>query len=201
MQKAISDTFLLDIAVISQEFSPIQATSTDNHIIELDEIEIDKESFTQLFYPNGGNFGIDITKLHEIKINKPKIIEYISFSPCFRSINNGEPFSLLEQIILNIESDLNITRNCFEKTTLIELSKELSNIKTLANINCCNVLCSLNWSNIITILKNEYLDRRSTNPLNQALLVISVIFKTSNLDILPTLVKFKYRITENCFWI
>jgi hypothetical protein len=200
MSKAISDTLLLDIAVIAKEFSPIQATCTENHVIELDEILIDKASFTQIFYPNGNNFGIDHTKLQILRRSKPKIAEYISFSPPLRSINNGEPFALLEQILLNIEADLNITRNCFEKTSLIELSKELSSVKSLADLNCCNVLTSLNWNNIITILKNEYVNRSSTNPLNQALLVISVIFKTTNLDILPTLVKFKYRIVENCFW-
>jgi hypothetical protein len=192
----ISDTITLDIAVLCQEYSPIEVACNNNHIIELDEILITEDIFKQIFYPYGENFGID----KKISLTNAAF-KYITFLPPCRTINCGEPFSLLEQIILNIESDLNVTRNCFATCTLIELSKELSNIKSLSDINCCNIICSIPWSNIVNIIRNDYVTRDPLNPLKQTLLVISVIFKTPNSAILPTIIKFKYRMDINVKWV
>jgi hypothetical protein len=194
--QTISDTIILDIAVLCQEYSPIEVVCNNNHIIELDEILITEDIFRQIFYPYGENFGID----KNICCNA-RFFPYITFLPPYRTINIGQPFSLLEQIILNIENDLNVTRNCFVTCTLIELSKELSNIKSLCDINCCSILCSLPWSNILNIIRNDYLSRDPANPLRQTILVISVIFKTPNTSILPTIIKFKYRMDINTQWI
>lgn len=194
--KTVSDTISLDVAVLCQEYSPIEVACNNNHIVELDEIPITEEMFRQIFYPYGENFGID-KKVCGNDIS----FRYITFLPPWRTLNCGKPFSLLEQIILNIENDLNVTRNCFLTCTLIELSKELSNIKTLCDINCCSVLCTLPWSNVINIIRNDYINRDITNPLRQALLVISVIFKTPNTCILPTIIKFKYRMTISPQWM
>lgn len=194
--KPISDTISLDIAVLCQEYSPIEVACNNNHIIDLDEILITEDIFRQIFYPYGENFGID----KKVCCNT-SVFPYITFLPPWRSINCGQPFSLLEQIILNIENDLNVTRNCFATCTLIELSKELSNIKTLCDINCCSILCSLPWSNIINIIRNDYINRDPLNPAKQTLLIISVIFKTPNTCILPTIIKFKYRMDINVKWI
>jgi hypothetical protein len=191
-----TDTLLLDIAFMQKDFSPVELTCTDNHIIELDEIPINITTFKQLFYPRGENFGIDSSLLSATASSDPSILRFITFSPPFRTINNGEPFSLLEQILLNIETDLNVTRNCFATNTLIELSKELSSIKTLNDIKFSDSQCSLTWTNVTNIIKHEYINRSSTNPLNRVILVISVIFKTQNTLILPTIIKFKYRINE-----
>lgn len=194
--KTVSDTIALDIAVLCQEYSPIEVSCNNNHIIELDEILITEDIFRQIFYPYGENFGLD----NKVCSNSTAF-PYITFLPPWRTLNCGQPFSLLEQIILNIENDLNVTRNCFLTCTLIELSKELSNIKTLCDINCCSLLCSLPWSNVINIIRNDYLNRDINNPLRQTLLIISVIFKTPNTCILPTIIKFKYRMNINTQWI
>ena len=164
--KPVSDTISLDIAVLCQEYSPIEVACNNNHIIELDEILITEDIFRSIFYPYGENFGID----KKVCCN-PLFFPYISFLPSNRTINCGQPFSLLEQIILNIETDLNISRNCFATCSLIELSKELSNIKSLCDINCCSVLCSLPWSNIVNIIKNDYLSNLLTK---ETVLIISV---------------------------
>ena len=121
---------------------------------------------------------------------------YISFLPPYRTINSGEPFSLLEQMISNIEADLNVTRNCFLTSSLIELSKEISDIKSLGDIKPSDVVGSLTWSNLVSIIKSENATRQANNPLNQVLLVITVVFKTPNYNILPTIIKFKYRIND-----
>lgn len=184
----VTDTITLDVAFLSQEYSPIEVTCNNNHIIELDEICIDQNTFKCIFYPYGENFGLE-----KNNCCNPAIFPYITFLPPYRSINCGQPFSLLEQIIMNIENDLNVTRNCFTTCTLIELSKELSNIKTLCDIECCSLLCSLPWSNVQSIIKNDYINRVQNNPLRQMVLVISIIFKTPNTCILPTIIKFKYR--------
>jgi hypothetical protein len=188
-----SNTITLDVAVMCQEYSPVELTCIDNHIINLDEILVTEDLFKHIFYPYGENFGLDSTLCR-----MPDIHKYVTFLPTFRSIS-GEPFSLLEQIILNIEADLNVTRNCFTTNTLIELSKELSGIKTLYDINCCNIMCSLTWSNIMSIIRNEYVS--SKHPLNQVLLIISIVFKTPNNAILPTIVKFRYRMNINTNWL
>ena len=188
----VSDTISLDIAVLSQTYSPVEIVCNNNHIIELDDILITEDLFKKIFYLHGENFCIDNNVCYTKELYK-----YITFLPPFRSVNCGQPFSLLEQIILNIETDLNVTRNCFETCSLIELSKELSNIKSLCDINFCNTICTLPWSNVLNIIRNDYINRDKLNPLKQSLLIITVIFKTPNPAILPTIIKFKYRMDIN----
>lgn len=192
---SISDTIVLDVAVLCQEYSPVDIVC-DYNVIELDDIEITEQTFKAIFYPHGENFGIE-----KNICCSSGIIQYISFCTPYRRFNNGSPFSLLEQIILNLENDLNVTRSCFTTCSLIELSKELSNIKTLCDINCCSLLASLPWSNIVTIIRNDYRTRGPNVSLGQTLLVISIIFKTPNISVRPTVIKFKYRININSAWI
>ena len=186
----LNDTLLLDVAVLSQEYSPIELVGGDNHITELDEILITPELFKAIFFPYGDNFSIN-------NVTNTEYYKYITFLPPWRSINLGKPFSLLELVINNIETDLGVTRNCFETYTLIELSKELSNIKSLCDIKFCSNLCTLTWSNILNIIQTEYINRSALDPLKQSVLVINIIFKTSNPHILPTIVKFKFRMDIN----
>lgn len=189
----IYDTLSIDIAYINQNITSVELTETDNHIIELDDILIDCNLFKQIFYPHGNNFGIDNNIL-----SNPNIISYISFMSPYRTLNNGsKPFMLLEQIISNTENDLNVNRSCFTTSTLIELSKEITNIRTLCDIHSRCVLCSLPWDNVVSIIKNNYINRDKNIPLKQAILIISVVFKSPNPHILPTIVKFKYRININ----
>jgi hypothetical protein len=191
------DTLPIDIAFISQQITPIDLAETDNHITELDDILIDSELFKQIFYPHGENFGIDTTIL-----SNPNVLNYTSFMSPHRTLNGGSKnFSLLELIISNIETDLNANRNCFKTGTLIELSKELSNIKTLCDIHSRCVECSLPWSNVLSIIKDNYINRDKSLPLKQALLIISVVFKSPNPHILPTIIKFKYRMNIQNEWL
>ena len=77
----------------------------------------------------------------------------------------------------------------------------MTNIKTLCDIHSRCVECSLPWSNIISIIKNNYVNRDQNIPLRQTLLIISVVFKSPNPHILPTIVKFKYRMNINSEWL
>ena len=181
------NTLLLDVAVLTQDYSsPIEIVSSDSHITELDEILITPEIFKTIFFPHGENFCIN-------KVTNPEFYKFITFLPPWRSVNSGQPFSLLELVISNIETDLGVARNCFETCTLIELSKEFSNIKSLCDIKFCTNACTLTWGNILNIIRTEAINRDKLNPLNQTILVINVIFQTSNPNILLTVVKFKYR--------
>jgi len=187
-----SGTLLIDVAVMSQEHSPIETASSLNHITELDEIIIPFDCFKHIFYYHGEVFGIN-----HITHHLPNIHMYSTFLPPYRTVNFGEPFSLLEKIIANIETDLNVTRNCFLTSSLIELSKEITNIKSLGDIKHSDIVCSLTWSNLVSIIRTEKNTRKMDNPLNEVLLVISIVFKTpANYNILPTIIKFKYRIQD-----
>lgn len=182
-------TLCLDFAVLSQTYKSIKLDVCQNHVIELDPINIDIQDFLYIFYPFGESFGINLQK---INVNQ-SLLNYISFLPLYRTFK-GKNFSLLENIILNIESDLSVSRNCFTTSSLIELSKELSEIQTLCDVNCCSVLSSLAWSNVINMIKNEQLTRVNNAPLEQIALVLSIIFVTPHDDILETIVKFTYLI-------
>jgi len=185
----VNDTISLDIAVLCQEYSPVEIVCNNNHIVELDYIDISANVFKSIFYPYGETFGLD--KQSCSRNNFP----YITFSPPYRSVCK-KPFSLLEQIILNIETDLNVIRNCFTTSSLLELSKELSSIKTLCDLNECSILNSLSWKNIISIINNDYINMNPSNPPTKVVLIISIIFKTPNKCVLPTIIKFRYNITD-----
>jgi len=184
-----NSNIVMDVAVLCQEYSNIDVTCNNNHVINLDEIEISAEKFKHIFYPYGENFGIDCNKCNTVHD-----FFYITFLTPYRKIN-GEPFSLLEQIIKHIEEDLNVSRNCFTTCSLIELSNDLSRIKTLCDINCCSLLCSLTWSNIMSMLKDYHLADNTVTYV-RPLFVVNVVFKTPNPNVKPTTVKFNYRISH-----
>ena len=119
---------------------------------------------------------------------------YITFLAPYRKID-GKLFSLLEEIIKNIEDDLNVSRNCFTTCSLIELTNDLSNIKTLCDINCCSLLCCLTWSNVLSVLK-DYNLANNTNIIYKPLFVVNVVFKTPNPNVKPTIIKFNYRLSS-----
>ena len=189
-----NNTIYLDIAVLCKEYSNIDVTPNNNHIVELDEIPISETMFRKIFYPYGENFGLDKNKYTQ------DMFHFITFLPSHRTVDK-KAFSLLEQIILFTEIDLNVTRNCFTKCTLIELSNEITNIKTLNDLNCCNTVACMSWSNIVSILKHNYINKDNSHPYRNALLVISVVFKSLNVNVLPIIVKFKYRVQINTSFI
>lgn len=183
---AKTNTIYLDFAVLSQSYKSIKIDVCQSHVINLDPINIGIRDFLTIFYPFGDSFGIN---LQQMSLNK-HLLNYISFLESDRSVL-GKNFSLLETIILNIESDLNVSRNCFTTSSLVELTKELSEIKNLCDINCCSVLSSLSWPNIVSIIQNEQL-RITGTTLEEIALILSVIFVTPHDDILETVIKFTY---------
>jgi hypothetical protein len=183
----MKDKIIIDVAVLCQEYSPIEITCDNTNVTTLDDIEISEENFKALFYPYGENFGID-----KNIASKKEYFPYIAFIVPYRTVNY-EKFFLLETILKNIESDLNISRNCFTTTSIIELTNEIINLHSLCDINCCSVMASLPWSNIQQIIHNEDLSTCQERPIRKTLcFVISVIFKTPTPGVKPTMIKFPY---------
>ena len=181
---------LIDIAVLCQEVTSIDVACDNANTTELDEIIISEDIFKKIFYPHGETFGID----QSIALSK-MYYEYITFLTPFRTVNN-KLFILLEQILRNIENDLNISRNCFTTTSMVEITNELLNIKTLCDLNCCSVLNSLTWTNIQDIIENYKIIHKK-NPDMNLIAAISVIFRTPTDGVKNTIIKFKYRILNN----
>jgi hypothetical protein len=207
-QPNIANRVVIDVAVLCQEYTTIETMCHDN-IINLDEILITKEVFQSIFYPYHDNFGLN----KDFVCNNKDISTYISFIPEFRSVNSKK-FYLLEEIIANIERDLNISRNCFTKESLVELTNEIISIKSLCDINCCSVLASLSWQNILEIIKNYQLinycqcEKGPESDENYCkicknskseiipICVVNIIFKTPTPGVKNTIIRFNYRITN-----
>jgi hypothetical protein len=204
---AICNKITIDVAVLCQEYTTIEKMCHD-HIINLDEIEITKDLFQCIFYPYYENFGINKNTV----CNNCSYSEYISFLPEYRRVN-GKRFYLLEEIISNIESDLNVSRNCFTVESLVELTNEIISINSFCDLNCCSVLSSLTWCNILEIIKNYNIvndhcggdcgpNLESTSHPGVPVIpvipicVISVIFKTPTPGVKNTIVRFNYRIVD-----
>ena len=207
-QPNIMNRVVIDVAVLCQEYTTIETMCHDN-IINLDEIHLTKEVFQSIFYPYHENFGLN----KDFVNNNMDISSHISFIPEFRSVNSKK-FYLLEEIISNIERDLNISRNCFTKESLVELTNEIISIKSLCDINCCSVLASLSWQNILEIIKNYQLinycqcEKGSESGENYCkicknskseiipICVVNIIFKTPTPGVKNTIIRFNYRITN-----
>lgn len=181
---------IIDVAVLAQNTSAIKTHGDNSHIVNLDPINISEDLFKSIFYPYGNAFGID-----KKFSSKDGVLPYISFLPNYRTID-GKKFYLLEEILTNLESDLNVSRNCFTRESLVELTNELISIKSLCNLNCCSVLSSLTWDNIKDIIKNYKLlqDSEDMKMKIVPICVVSVIFKTPTEGVEDTIVKFGYKI-------
>lgn len=180
----------IDIAVLCQEFTAIDTTCNNYHVVNLDKIDITEENFKNIFYPHGENFGIN-----KLFSKNEKVLEYVSFRYPHRK-KNETPFFLLEELYKNLEDDLGVPRNCFTTCSSIELANQITKIDSLYDINDCTLLTSIQWSNILKILNESGLGlegegRQSVNPI----FVISVVFKTPTEGVKPTIVKFNYNIT------
>ena len=182
----MESTYLVDVAVLCQQFSSIDISCDNNNITVLDEIEIPKDDFLTIFYPHGENFGINKNIAQNEKYN-----HFISFEPSHRTIK-GKNFFLLEQILTNIESDLNISRNCFTTSSLVELSNEFASIKSLCDMNCCSVVAALPWSNIESILQNYQIHQNKSIII--PIFVITIGFKTPTPNVKDNIIKFYYKI-------
>ena len=182
----MESTYLVDVAVLCQQFSSIDISCDNNNVTILDEIEISKDDFLTIFYPHGENFGINKNIAQNEKYN-----HFISFEPLYRTIK-GKNFFLLEQILTNIESDLNISRNCFTTSSLVELSNEFASIKSLCDMNCCSVVAALPWSNIESILQNYQIHQNKSSII--PIFVITIGFKTPTPNVKDNIIKFYYKI-------
>jgi hypothetical protein len=194
---SICNKITIDVAVLCQEYTTIEKMC-DDHIINLDEIEISKDLFQCIFYPYYENFGINKNTI----CNNCFYQQYISFLPEYRSVN-GKKFYLLEEIISNIESDLNISRNCFTVESLVELTNEIISVNSFCDVNCCSVLSSLTWSNILEIIQNYSIinencgcDSSSQKGQVIPICVISIVFKTPTPGVKNTIVRFNYKIID-----
>jgi len=180
---------ILDIAVICEEFSPLQVACDDDNVTVLDDIHISLSVFKKLFYPFGENFGIN----KDVVNNQKALMDYISFQSALRTVNT-RPFDLLEVIMSNIESDLNVSRNAFTTSSRVELVNEFLRLKSLCDLNCCSVAASLPWSSVEEIMSNF----QKSNPdyTVQPVFIISIQFKTPTPGVKPTTVKFVYKISD-----
>jgi hypothetical protein len=169
---------VIDIVVITQEHSPVH-TIGEQHIVELDDIPIKENVFKKLFYTQDTFYIEPGTK------NDPTLLPYISFSRNYRE----RPFSLLGELLGNLEMDLNVTRNAFTPASLIEMQKSIVRIQSLADLNC-NTLCSLKWTDIQNMLEHDYTSS------DKSKLVVNVIFQTDTVGALSTNVKFPYIVSR-----
>lgn len=183
----IRNKVYIDVAVVSEEHTKIELMS-DDHIVNLDEIDVTLDIFQSMFYPYKQNFGIN----RELFLNNIQLLSFISFSPNFRSVN-GKQFNLLEEIIGNIENDLCISRNCFTKESLVELTNEITSIKSFLDIKCRSVLSSLTWTNILDIINNYKITKSEIIPI----LIINIIFKSDTPQAKDTIIRFQYKICSN----
>jgi hypothetical protein len=177
----------IDVAVLCQEISKVETMCDKYNIVELDEIQIKKEEFKSLFFPFGENFGIN--KKTAIK---PETIRFLSFLQKDRTFDNGKPFYLLDIIFASLERDLNVSRNCFTQETRVALSKEISKIHSLCDLECCSVIESLTMSNIEDMIYNY--SQLNSNKNVTPIFVISVIFRTPTEGAKDVLIKFPYKI-------
>jgi len=183
----ILNKIYIDIAVLCEEYTNIGVICGD-HILNLDEIDIPEHIFQLIFYPYKENFGLNKDFLN----NNKQLLEYISFLPEFRIINNKK-FYLLEEIITNIENDLSISRNCFTKESLVELTNEIIDIKSILDIKCCSLLSSLTWENVLEIINNyEKIKCNEIIPI----LVVNIVFKTPTQGVKDTIIRFQYKLTK-----
>ena len=196
-------TQTIDVAAIGQPLSAV--TVEDNmHIENLDTIgSISVDEFKSLFYYRDG----DIFHVNPSAVLDASATSLISFSGEYRTVRSGDAsFNLTESIFESLESDLGVKRECFDLCSKIELSKELSRITTLVDIENCVVLCALRWSDIKRILveKGNKMGKVLAGPILESngsisetivhRLIISVIFKNPNVDTKDVLIRFPYAV-------
>jgi hypothetical protein len=145
----------LDVAVISYKFNELRQQGDNDHIIELDPIEITQDDFKRLFYYTHHNHNTFAVNRQYPAGQEAKFYSYVSFND--QSIDNIL-FNLSDEILDNIESDLGISRHMLSTCSLINITKELNAIKSLRDLPTANVTCSLKWSDIVDTLRVRFRD-------------------------------------------
>lgn len=145
----------LDVAVISYKFSELRQQGDNDHIIELDPVDVSEYDFKRIFYYTHHNHNTFCVN-KQYPCGKEKTYnELVSFA-C-QSVD-GILFSLSDEILDNIELDLGISRHMLSTCSLINLTKEINGIRTLRDLPTANVTCSLKWSDIVTTLRSRFRD-------------------------------------------
>jgi hypothetical protein len=175
---------------LSKNYTAIEKIC-DEHIVNLDDIPISLELFQKLFYPYCDTFGLN----KDFLLHNQELLPLISFLPEYRTIHQKK-FYLLEELIANIETDLNVSRNCFTKDSLVELTNEIICLKTMMNLNCCSVLSSLTWSNILELIENHKTSSCAADKQVVPILVVNIAFHTPTAGVKNTLVRFHYLISS-----
>ena len=182
----------IDFAVYTKQFSKINLKNPLDHVIESDYIIIDEALFKRIFY-DSDNFDIN-----PIAYLDNQLLPYIKFSN-IKVL--GANFSLYDEIIKNIENDLGISISMFSPCTTITLSKEINSIKTLCDLIATGTkLCSLSWSDIKNIIKNDNTENIPTEdtPIvatNVAtILTLSVVFSNPTTGVNATIIKFNFAV-------
>ena len=189
MSLSLTNSKTIDIAIVGQLLASVE-TRDNYHIIELDNIPVSKELFKAIFfYHDNENFAI----VPNVPNNDEIIQNIISFESPYRTYDKGIPFNLLHVMFGFMEEDLNVKRDCFDTCSKMELEKQLSLFKTICDLDICNVLCSLKWSEIIQILTSKGAKSKDKNGNNiPHLLKINIVFKNPNTNIKDIIVKFNY---------
>jgi len=185
----VDDRLTIDVAVLYQETTEIKQMCND-HITNLDDICISKDTFRNIFYPYSENFCVNknyIDSHEELK-------KIISFLPEYRTVN-GKKFYLLEQILTNLENDLNVPRTGFTVESRVELTNQITRINTLCDLPINSILSSLSWTNILEIIDN-YKMVKHKNSIVIPVCSISVIFKTPTEGVENTIIRFNYKLTQ-----
>ena len=188
MPIVLSETKIIDVAIMGQCLTPIE--KMDNyHVVKLDNINIEEDLFKSIFYCHEGeNFSI-IRNTN----NNPTIESMVSFESKYRTYNNKTLFNLSNIIFAFIEEDLNINRDCFDTCCKMELEKQLSYIKTLCDLDLCNILCALKWSEIIQILKSKGAKSFTDGGIFIShILKINIVFSNPNTSVKDTIITFSY---------
>ena len=176
----------LDVALVTYSHSKINKKTGNEHIIDLDAVEIPEEIFKCLFYNNSLTFQIK-------SISNPcdEILKYIGF---FKQKVSGDQLRLHDEILNNILEDLGVSKNMLSICSLINLNKEISSLKTLSDLTSSNVSCSLTWKEILDTLRARFNTESLVYPLlREVILTVSVVFITPTEGVSPTIVRFNYK--------
>jgi hypothetical protein len=176
------DAVTFDIAFLAQDIAPVYVACKNVHTIQIDPIPIHVNKFKRIFYSQEDFFGLNKGNQYE-----EDLLPFTCLNESHRTIDK-RPFSLLEEVVRCIEEDLNVTRSCFTTKSLLELTRDIKNISTLYHLDACSLVSALKWSNIVAIMKSA--NKRA----EYIYFVITILFKTANVAVLPIMVKLKYKI-------
>jgi len=152
INSSVNQAFTINIATMQNAMPNLDILcSQSNHESNLDDINIDYNDFLKLFYPNSAAFEINRQAVR----NDPTLHQYVSLLPNYRT-ENGSPFVLLYTILANAETDLNLGRSVFTSTSTIQLTKQLSCIQSLADIDTTNIVNSIDLPTLQRTVADHY---------------------------------------------